>query len=140
MTEKIKVVAYSRHRENVFSDHINKMPIHITHELNGEYEEVDCRFFSFLWRILRHASDIDVLVFDGMSGSCKCLGRLYRWLNPLGKLATLQSIDDLLKREKSFSADWQEEDYRLWVNQVLLPAIGFVPLAQMWRSYSVSSI
>lgn len=47
MTEKIKVVAYSRHREKVFSDHINKMPIHITHELNGEYEEVDCRFSVF---------------------------------------------------------------------------------------------
>ena len=140
MTEKIKVVAYSRQKEIVFSDYVNQMPTHITQELNGEYEKVNSCLPRFLWRILRNASDIDVLVLDGTSGSCNLLGKLYCWLNPIGKLASLQSIDDLLQHEKSFSADWQEKDYRLWVNQVLLPAIGFVPLAQMWRSYKRSNI
>lgn len=134
MTDKIKIVTYShRQHPKASSDSIAKMPLYIAQEFDGEYEEATCSYLSFLWRIIRHTSDIDVLVLDNLSGSLNHIGKWYRWLNPMGKLVTFLQISEWLHQETSFSPDWTEKNYRLWANQVLLPRIGFTPLAEIWE-------
>lgn len=134
MTDKIKIVTFS-HRQHLkaSSDSITKMPLYIAQELDGEYEEATCSYLSFLWRIIRYASDIDVLVLDDLSGSLYHIGKWFRRLNPMGKLVTFQQISKWLQQEATFSANWTEKNYCLWVNQVLLPRIGFTPLAEIWE-------
>lgn len=134
MTDKIKIVAYSQRQKGISSsDSIDQMPLYIAQELDGECENACCCHLSFLWRIIRHASDIDVLVLDDLSGSLNHIGKWYRWLNPMGKLVTFQQISEWLHQEDTFFVNWTEKNYRLWANQVLLPRIGFTPLAESYN-------
>ena len=113
MTDKIKIVTYChRQKEIASSDSIDQMPLYIAQELDGECEDANSRYTSFLWHIILHSSDIDILILDNLNGFLNRLGKWYRWLNPMGK-----------------SVNWTEKNYRLWTNQVLLPRIGFTPLA-----------
>lgn len=109
------------------------MPLYIAQELDGECENACCCHLFFLWRIIRHASDIDVLVLDDLSGSLYHIGKWYRWLNPMGKLVTFQQISEWLHQEDTFFVNWTEKNYRLWANQVLLPRIDFTPLAESYN-------
>ena len=131
MIDKIKVVAFcSQTSKNPLSE----MPQYMAEELGGS-----CQYFSTpifkAWRIvLFHASDIHVLVVDDERKSNCRLCKWYHWLNPVGKSVTFSKIEKLLYNEKQYSTDWTEEDFRLWVNRVLLPQIGFKPLAEIWES------
>lgn len=134
MTDKIKIVAYSQRQKGIaLSDSIDQIPFYIAQELDGECENAYCCYLSFLWRVIRHASAIDVLFLDDQSGSLNHIGKWYRRLNPMGKFVTFQQISEWLRQEDTFSANWTEKNYRLWVNQVLLPRIGFTPLAEIWE-------
>ena len=133
MKGKIKVVVYSRLPEKRHLRTVSKIPQYITQELDGEYAEVNCCYFCFLWHILLNASDMDVLILDSKNFSYNLLSKCYRLLNPMGKHFTLESINQLLHQEEAFSSDWTKADYRRWVNQTLLPLMGFTPLAEIWN-------
>ena len=134
MTDKIKIVTYChRQKEIASSDSIDQMPLYIAQELDGECEDANSRYTSFLWHIILHSSDIGILILDNLNGFLNRLGKWYRWLNPMGKLVTFQQISEWLHQEDSFSVNWTEKNYRLWTNQVLLPRIGFTPLAESYN-------
>ena len=134
MTDKIKIVTYChRQKEIASSDSIDQMPLYIAQELDGECEDANSRYTSFLWHIILHSSDIDILILDNLNGFLNRLGKWYRWLNPMGKLVTFQQISEWLHQEDSFSVNWTEKNYRLWTNQVLLPRIGCTPLAESYN-------
>lgn len=134
MIDKIKVGAFCHSvSRNPWSSTLFPMPQYIADELGG-----DCTYFSVnilkAWTvILSHASDIHVLVVDDESSLCHRLCQCYRWLNPAGKVVTFSGIKKLLLSEKQYSDAWTEANYRLWVNRVLLPQIGFEPLAEVWE-------
>ena len=134
MTDKIKIVTYChRQKEIASSDSIDQMPLYIAQELDGECEDANSRYTSFLWHIILHSSDIDILILDNLNGFLNRLGKWYRWLNPMGKLVTFQQISEWLHQEDSFSVNWTEKNYRLWTNQVLLPRIHFTPIAESYN-------
>lgn len=134
MTDKIKIVTYChRQKEIASSDSIDQMPLYIAQELDGECEDAKSRYTPFLWHIILNSSDIDILILDNLNGFLNRLGKWYRWLNPMGKLVTFQQISEWLHQEDSFSVNWTEKNYRLWTNQVLLPRIGFTPLAESYN-------
>lgn len=117
MTDKIKIVTYChRQKEIASSDSIDQMPLNIAQELDGECEDANSRYTSFLWHIILHSSDIDILILDNLNGFLNRLGKWYRWLNPMGKLVTFQQISEWLHQEDSFSVNWTEKNYRLWTN------------------------
>ena len=63
MTNKIKIVTYChRQKEIAPSDSIDQMPLYIAQELDGECEDANSRYTSFLWHIILHSSDIDILI------------------------------------------------------------------------------
>ena len=89
MTDKIKIVTYChRQKEIASSDSIDQMPLYIAQELDGECEDANSRYTSFLWHIILHSSDIDILILDNLNGFLNRLGKWYRWLNPMGMLVT----------------------------------------------------
>ena len=134
MTDKIKIVTYChRQKEIASSDSIDQMPLYIAQELDGECDDANSRYTSFLWHIILHSSDIDILILDNLNGFLNRLGKWYRWLNPMGMLVTFQQISEWLHQEDSFSVNWTEKNYRLGTNQVLLPRIGFTPLAESYN-------
>ena len=136
MTDKIKIVTYChRQKEIASSDSIDQMPLYIAQELDGECEDANSRYTSFLWHIILHSSDIDILILDNLNGFLNRLGKWYRWLNPMGKLVTFQQISEWLHQEDSFSVNWTEKNKRLWQMQDLLTRIGFTPSA---KSYNIN--
>lgn len=103
MTDKIKIVTYChRQKEIASSDSIDQMPLYIAQELDGECEDANSRYTSFLWHIILHSSDIDILILDNLNGFLNRLGKWYRWLNPMGKLVTFQQISEWLHQEDPF--------------------------------------
>lgn len=108
------------------------MPQYVADELGGVCQYSSANIFRAWTLVLSHANQIHVLVVDDdrylWRGLCKC----YRWLNPIGKVISLLKVGELLLNGEAYSAEWTDEDYRLWVNRVLLPQVGFEPLAQVW--------
>lgn len=108
MTGKIKIVVYSTRQERRYLDTVYKIPQYITQELDGEYTEVNGCYFCFLWRILRNASEMSILILDNKNFSNNLLSKCYRLLNPMGKHVTIKSINQLLQREEAFSTNWKK--------------------------------
>lgn len=133
MIDKIKVVAFCPpSSRSPLSGTLLQMPQYIAGELDGDCQYLSANPFKAWGVILSHASDIHVLVLNGEKAHRR-FGKWYRWINPLGKVVTLSEIDRLLHQEKQYHTGWTEENYRLWVNRVLLPQIGFKPLAEIWE-------
>ena len=44
-----------------------------------------------------------------------------------------QTLHPRIHQEEAFSSDWRKADYRRWVNQTLLPLMGFTPSAEIWN-------
>ncbi len=135
MIDKINVVAFCPQSfHNPLPSTLLQMPRYVAEELDGDCQNLSVNLFKAWWMVLSHASDIHVLVLEDDRKAWYRLGKWYRWINPSGKVVTLREINELLLHEKQYSADWTEENYRLWVNRVLLPQIGFKPLAEIWES------
>lgn len=134
MIDNVKVVAFChRSSKNPLANALGRMPQYVADELDGEYQYSSANILWAWALVLSHANQIHVLVVDDdrylWRGLCKC----YRWLNPAGKVISLLKVGELLLNEEAYSAEWTDEDYRLWVNRVLLPQVGFEPLAQVWN-------
>ncbi len=136
MIDKIKVGVFCRPVSGKpWLSTLFSMPQYIADELGGE-----CRYFSAnifkAWAVvLVHASDIHVLVVNDEDYSYRSLCQWYRWLNPAGMVVSFSWLKTLLLSEKQYSYAWTEANCRLWVNRVLLPQIGFEPLAEIWEKY-----
>lgn len=131
MVDKIKVVAFCCQSSKKSLDSMSR---YIADELGGICQYFSLNLFKAWSIVLSRASDIHVLVIDDNRKSYHRLCKWYRWINPSGKVVTFSEIEKLLHKEKQYSTDWTEENYRLWVNRVLLPQIGFKPLAEIWES------
>ena len=134
MIDKINVVAFCpQTSQNPLSSKLLQMPRYMADELDGNCQYLSANPFKAWSMILSHASAIHVLVLNSGGMAHRRLGKWYRWVNPYGKMVALDEINKLLHQEKQYSTDWTEENYRLWVNRVLLPQIGFKPLAEIWE-------
>lgn len=134
MIDKIKVVAFChRTSKNPLADALGRMPQYVADELGGECQCYSANILRAWTVVLSHASDIHVLVVDDDNNSWRGLCKWYRWLNPAGRVVSLHKVGELLLHEEKYSAEWTDGTYRLWVNRVLLPQIGFEPLAEVWE-------
>ncbi len=135
MIDKINVVAFCpQTSQNPLSSNLLQMPRYMADELDGNCQYLSANPFKAWSMILSHASAIHVLVIDDSRKAYHRLCKWYRWLNPSGKVVRFSKLKELLHQEPQYSADWTEVNYRLWVNRVLLPQIGFKPLAEIWEN------
>lgn len=108
---------------------LSAIPLYISEELDGDCTVVQSNVASF-FKVVSSASDVDLLIFDGRVACQRHIAKIYHRLSPIGRIVSYSAITGVLLRDRRYSDRWTKPDFMRWINNVLLPEIGFAPIAE----------
>lgn len=133
MKERFMVCYFPLRGNDSFQQRISSIPRYLVAQMDGMCQAMPSSLFPSLLKVCLHARDIDVLVFDSTSKRQCLIEKVYLTLFPAGRAMSYLSLADMLRKRMPDADHLTDANLELWVNALLLPEIGFKPLAGIWN-------